>query len=297
MAEALATTVAIPLHRGLPWVDSVVGNIARLRGHARLIVSDVHEHDGALEEVRRRVDAGPDLILVGRRDLAAGWVAHCNDLLARATTPLFMWLPQDDEIDAGWIARCEAALGAHPAAVLAHGVLVGVDAEGLQHRGEVIAPSGHLADPALDGRLHAAGRFLVDAPAPLGIAFRGVFRREWACPLPAGDADGEWGDLLWALAMLLRGPFVEAPGAAYRKRYRPDGEHTWWTPTARPPGLVPAVLRALVDAGPAEHLPAALAALWAGDREARIASLDWAEECAAVAGRSLEETHRAAGEV
>ena len=143
--DLTSVTVAIPLHRGRRWADNVLGNIARLRGHARVLVSDAHEHDDALRTIRERAEPGDDLTLVGRRDVPAGWVPHYNDLLNRAGTPLMMWLPQDDEIGAEWVVDCARTLRRFPEAILATGALRAIEEEGCERAGLTIVPCPRLA--------------------------------------------------------------------------------------------------------------------------------------------------------
>ncbi len=184
--EPRRTTVSIPLHASAPWVDVVVGNVERLAGVARVVVSDATGADDALERVRDAVGTRPGVEFLGPRSLAAGWVAHSNDLLSRASTPYVMWLPHDDDIDADWVVAAERELDAHPDAVLAVGAVGSVvDRDGMvEHSGRI------ELDPRLTGgdagtRMLAGGlEWLGGRGCPLGLLFRSVARREAAVPLP-----------------------------------------------------------------------------------------------------------------
>jgi len=44
-------TIAIPLHRSLKYKDIVFGNIDRLAGHCRVILSDCTEEDSLLKDL------------------------------------------------------------------------------------------------------------------------------------------------------------------------------------------------------------------------------------------------------
>jgi hypothetical protein len=83
------TTVAIPLHASARWFDVIGANLDRLAGHARLVVSDPTGLDDTLSRLRigrEHVDG----IEWRTTATAPGWVAHCNALLAEATTEYFM---------------------------------------------------------------------------------------------------------------------------------------------------------------------------------------------------------------
>lgn len=285
-------TVAIPLHRGERWVDVVVGNIARLAGHADIVVSDLHEHDGALAAVRSRTGHMPGVVHIGARDVPAGWAPHYNDLLRRAATPLFMWLPQDDEIGADWIGAGREALRSDPGAVLATGALRAVDEDGCLHAGLHVAMSPRFAEGNRDERLAAAAEYLVRDWAVMGTPFRGVFRRAVAPPVPEGH-DGEWADLLWLTTMLARGPFVAMPEAVYRKRFRSGTAHGWWSPPARSARTVDALAATVAGSVGDDAHEAALRALWRGDRAALRSLLTDAEGVAATLEEGLRRERAA----
>lgn len=269
--------MAIPLHRGRRWTDNVLANIARLRGSARIVVSDAHEHDDALRHIRERVGACDDVAFVGRRDLPAGWVPHYNDLMERVATPLMMWLPQDDEIGADWVTGGERVLREEPDALIATGVIRAVEEDGCERAGLTIVGSPLLEDRDRDARIAAATEFLCRDWGPIGLPFRGVFRRERAFPLAEARPRGEWADILWLLGMVARGPFATTPGAVYGKRFHPTSEHVWWSSFARSPESVALSLDAL-RAGLGEDDIEAIASSWRGDRAALLRLLTDAED-------------------
>ena len=89
----MRTTVSIPLHASATWIDTVVEDVRQLAPVARVVVSDATGLDDALDRVRAAVaeSAGADdVVWLGPRPLEPGWVAHANDLLARATTDYVM---------------------------------------------------------------------------------------------------------------------------------------------------------------------------------------------------------------
>jgi hypothetical protein len=276
-AHHATVTVAIPLHRGRRWVENVLGNIARLRGHARVLVSDAHEHDDALRRIRQDTATDGEVRFIGRRDLPAGWVPHYNDLLDRVDTPLMMWLPQDDEIDADWIAGGVRALHETPAAVVASGTMQAVADDGCERAGLTVVGSPLLESAVRDTRIAAAAEFLCRDWGPIGLPFRGVFRRERAFPLTEARPRGEWADILWLLGMVARGPFVTTPGAVYGKRFYSSSEHVWWSSFARSGDSVPLTLDALRAALGGHDLPA-ISAAWRGDRAGLLFLLEHAED-------------------
>ena len=95
----MRTTVLIPLHRSEPWFEVVSRNLRTLAPVANLVVSDATGSDDTWERLRAR-HADLPITWLGTRPLEPGWVAHCNDLLARTDTELAMWLPHDDDLTA-----------------------------------------------------------------------------------------------------------------------------------------------------------------------------------------------------
>ena len=227
MRDGSLTTVAIPLHHGAEWIEVVAGNLERLAGVAQIIVSDPFEEDDAFQRLRARFAGVTSIEWHGRRPLASGWVPHYNDLLARGTTPYFMWLAQDDEIGAEWIREGEQVLNSSSDVVLACGTLDAVPGPGLL---EVPLLDLRAAFVSADRRtrLHAAGQCLLVDPGAIGTAFRGVFRTDRAGELPATPNDGAWSDVYWVCSMLSAGRFGRLPSATYRKRWRHGSTHRMW---------------------------------------------------------------------
>jgi hypothetical protein len=234
--SAKLITVAIPLHEGARWYDAVCGNLERCKGAARFIISDATCRDELLPRLRSQFDGRNDIAWLGRREIARGWAPHCNDLLDRAETPLFMWLPQDDEIDRDWLEKARIALDRRPAAVMACGKALAREGPGLQ------LTSGLHARPEyesslLSERLEAAGKHLLSDPGSLGLFFRGVFRRERLPRLPDVGEGQEWSDLYWVLSLLALGP-VEPIDAVYLKAWHSANTHGKWRPFIKDPAFI-----------------------------------------------------------
>lgn len=265
------TTVSIPLFEAGRWLPVVRANIERLSGHAEVVVSDAVGSDSSLDVLRAEVDDIPGVTFLGRRDVGGGWVPHCNDLLQRCTTELHMWLPQDDEIGPEWVLGAQRALDAAPAALLAVGPVerISVGAAG-DERSEWFAEDARLLAlhpdfrlPDLDERVDAGMReCLVGSSANLGLVFRGVVRREQTCLLPLEPASGAWVDILWALRMLTRGPFVPIEAAVYSKRWYAASTHRTWSDLTRDASFRESLLpEALCDLSP-ERAEATLRRAW-----------------------------------
>lgn len=266
----MRTTVSIPLHASARWVDTVVANVGALVPVARVVVSDATGVDDSLDRVRAALGPAADEVTwLGPRPLAPGWVAHGNDLLARAATPFVMWLPHDDLVGADWVVRSEAALDADPAAVLACGTVTSVDDEaGIEAPGRDLVPAHDLTtrDPSL--RLAAALRHVMrPEPELLGMLFRAVVRRAAAPPLPAtGEVgDGVWADVLWALEVLAAGHLAPVE-ATYRKRWYEGSAHRDWPDLYAEPRLRLELLPAALRTAPPEAQVAALVHGWEEDR-------------------------------
>lgn len=283
----MRTTVLIPLHVSARWLPVVTGNIERLAQHARLVVSDATGVDDTLDLLRRRFEEHPGIEWVGPRPLAPGWVSHCNDLVSRAETEFVMWLPHDDEIGADWVTLGERALDANPAAVLALGPVrslerddQGIDDGGLPSRITIGSYPPFQDNDVVSRVTEAVGVCLHGNQSWLGVAFRGVFRREPAVLLPESGTDGAWADILWAIGMLTVGAFTPTE-AVYRKRWYDGNTHGTWAD------------RRTAASFRAEALPKALAQLSPEVRE-QVLVQGWAHDASAMSSTiaRLKELHQ-----
>jgi len=278
------TTVLVPLHRAAEWHDRVLGTVRELADVADVIVSDADTVDDTLERLSRELHGLPGVQLLGRRTLAPGWVAHCNDLQQRASTSFIMWMPQDDRVEPEWITLGERALDARPEAVIAVGSMVLEYDDGTT---EVLPPIDDYAqDSAVDRVRSALQRQFFTGPPGLGHAYRGVQRAAASIPLPRFSVDGidpesGWkADVLWAMRLLSHGPF-EPIAATYRKTVHSASASGRWEGE----NLVRGFRRNLVDA---------LDGLSPDDRLALIAEI-WDDEASRLRRRvkTLEKRERA----
>lgn len=261
------TTVLIPLHRAAPWREKVRDTALTLSSVATVMVSDADGADDTLTRLGSDLDGLPGIELLGPRDLAPGWVAHANDLQARARTPYVMWMPQDDSVDAAWVLKGERVLDARPEAVLAVGTMHLIN--GGRKVTELAPITEYAAAEAVDRVRSALRRQFFTGPPGLGHAYRGVQRASATVPLPVVAIDGieptiGWkADVLWAMTMLARGPFASID-AVYRKTmHRKSASHDWAAENLTP--------------GFRQLLTESLRELAAEDRLALVAEL-WDEE-------------------
>lgn len=263
------TTVAIPLHASAPWLAVVEGNIRRLASYARIVVSDASGADDALEHLRQQCADVPGIVW-RTTPAPPGWIGHCNTLLSEARSEFFMWLPHDDDVSADWIAEAERALDADPSAVLAVGVVEAYTADGRFATFEI---DPRTLDADLECRLAGVADHWVNGDlSSLGAAFRGVFRREVAPPLPQLDDLGSWGDLLWAGEFLKRGRFA-AIESRYLKRYHSGNTHPSWVKLREDPRLRSQVIPELLAAVSPEVALRAACHVWEKERLERSAEV------------------------
>lgn len=211
-------TVAIPLHRSERWLSSVAANVRRIGLQARILISDATEEDPAFKLLQHELSDQPQVEWHGARDLAPGYVAHYNDLLARCTTPYFMWLPADDEIDAGYVEACTQALRQDPSLIMAVGHVVSMSGPGLCDPEFPLMPD----EGGSQSGISRISTLLLDWEP--WILFRSVFRVSALHEIRDTD-QGIAADTSWILGLLGKGRAAQVPGALYRKRFYPDSTH------------------------------------------------------------------------
>lgn len=213
-------TVAIPLFHGAPWIDTITENIRRIPDDALILLSDEVRSDDTAELIKKRLGGDPR-IRVRLRDGAPGWREHCNALIDECNTGLFSFLPQDDQIEAGYYEKLMAALDEAPTAGIAFGSLY---FEGPQFPSPVRQPSPPFPTGSLEPWMEAVD---LDRQWNLGIAFRGVVRRDLMRTIPPTPGD-RFADKLWVFGIALRSRLVEAEEAVYHKRIHERNTFTRW---------------------------------------------------------------------
>lgn len=269
------TTVMVPLHRSTVWLDVVAGNIERVASVASVVLSDASGEDDTLERLRRRFDGLDGVTFLGPRAIESGWVAHSNDLLARASTPYAMWLPHDDEIDASWITESERVLDARPEVIATLGDVTGIYEPGGRpsYWTHVLEPDFTSATD-VDRCVSAVRTAVLGDTSNLGALFRAVFRTRSAPPLPRLPEGDDWADVLWAVRLLTVGPVTRLPSARYRKRFYDGNTHGSWRDIRT------------VSTFRSRDIVDALAAL-APTEALRVVAAVWSEEALALTGNGV----------
>jgi hypothetical protein len=215
-------TIAIPLYRSLKYKDIVLGNIDRLAGHCKIIISDCTEEDTLLKDLEIQFRTVKNIRTIGKRSMDAGWLPHWNDLMDEVETEFFMWLSHDDEIDLDWVSLNLQNLKENPQFAGSFGLL------------DQILEDGSLKEfgdrfPSITGsnRNYLANQ-LIDT-WNLGIAVRAVWNKSKVLPfLRTQEPMDEWGDVIWIYGTLLEHPISQISTVSYRKRWYAGSAHSYW---------------------------------------------------------------------
>jgi GT2 family glycosyltransferase len=242
-----SVTVAIPLHASARWVENVIANVQALPPIVtEILISDQTLVDDAAERIRARLTDDPR-VRIETAAAGLGFVAHYEQLLARARGEYFMWMPHDDIFDPGWVPILAAALDAHPKAWLAFGRLEWVETDGVTPFWNW--PLG-FARGALDDA--QATRLMVEGKA--FHAFRGVFRRE---VIRAAEVRMESAtsianvDQEWVFTVALRGGIVfDDRAVTWKRRVEGSTSTTAAWRSERRGSMARAALRLLQRDGP-----------------------------------------------
>jgi hypothetical protein len=215
-------TIAIPLHRSLKYKEIVLGNIDRLAGHCKIILSDCTEEDILFQDLEIQFRTVKNIRLIGKRNMGVGWLPHWNDLMIEVETEYFMWLSHDDEIDLDWVTENLQNLMDNSQFAGSFGLLAQILEDGsLKEFGDRF--------PSLTGsnRNYLANQ-LIDS-WNLGIATRAVWNKSKVLPfLRTQEPMDEWGDIIWIYGILLEHPISQITTVSYRKRWYAGSAHTYW---------------------------------------------------------------------
>jgi hypothetical protein len=205
-------TVAIPLHRSLKYKDVVLGNIDRLAGHCKIILSDCTEEDTLFKDLEIQFRTVKSVRTIGKRSIDVGWLPHWNDLMNEVETEYFMWLPHDDEIDLDWVSENLQNLMDNPQLAGSFGLL-----DQILENGLLRDIWGRFPTIIQSNRKYRANQ-LIDS-WNLGIAARAVWDKSKVLPfLITQDPMHEWGDVIWIYGILLEHPISQISTVSYRKR-------------------------------------------------------------------------------
>jgi len=281
-------TVAFPLYRSGPLVETVAANIDRLTyPNLEIVISDRHGDDDAIDRLASRFRDDPRVRVLCRHDRVT-WVSHYNDLLSDARGTYFCWMPHDDEFRAGYVDTLAAALDARPDAILAFGVMRAERDDLDVPVGPFTAPPIHARRPLEIENAERGPEVPADGGWSLATAFRflygwdlfrvvrGLVRREEVMrrglfvPATRGTVRA---DVCWAFSLAVAAPFAFVPDAICTKHYRRGSASAGWHYGVREAVDECRVLtRALVrSAHPRSHVLAGTAVLGA----AAAASVVW----------------------
>ena len=215
-------SILIPLHHASRFLDVVRRNIRELSPSARVIVSDPSDTDHAVDLLREEFDGVSNVTFLDRRPLDDGWIPHYNDLAPRVKTPFLMWLAQDDEVDASYVARCRSLLLADRHLGAAVGEIRPIEGDGCMSVPQPPFPS----QSELDEYRYPANALLFRWNP--GILFRAVFRTKYVTPIRPSFQGDNWADVVWAYGFTLDHRIAQDHFAAYRKRFYSDSTHWQW---------------------------------------------------------------------
>ena len=215
-------TIAIPLHRSLKYKEIVLGNIDRLAGHCKIILSDCTEEDILFKDLEIQFRTVKNVYLIGKRNMDVGWLPHWNDLINNVETEYFMWLSHDDEIDLDWVSANLQNLIDNPKLAGSFGLL-----EQILEDGSLKEFGDRFPTPTQSNRKYRANQLIQSWN--LGIATRAVWNKSKVLPfLRTQEPMDEWGDVIWIYGILLEHPISQISSVSYRKRWYAGSAHSYW---------------------------------------------------------------------
>ena len=215
-------TIAIPLHRSLKYKDIVLGNIDRLAGHCKIILSDCKEEDSLFKDLEIQFRTVKNVRTIGKRSMGVGWLPHWNDLMNEVETEYFMWLSHDDEIDLDWVSANLQNLIDNPQLAGSFGLL-----DQILEDGSLKEIGDRFPAQAQSNRKYRANQLINSWN--LGIAVRAVWNKSKVSPfLHTQEPMDEWGDVIWIYGILLEHPISQITAVSYRKRWYAGSAHSYW---------------------------------------------------------------------
>jgi hypothetical protein len=215
-------TIAIPMHRSLKHKSIILGNVERLFGHCKIILSDCTEEDSLFKDLEIQFRNVKNVRTIGKRNVGIGWLPHWNDLMNEVETDFFMWLPHDDEIDLDWVSANLQNLVDNPQFAGSFGLLEQILEDG--SRKEIWDRFPTLTH---SNRKYRANQLIDNWN--LGIAVRAVWDKSKVLPfLLTQDPIHEWGDVIWVYGILLEHPISQISTVSYRKRWYAGSASTFF---------------------------------------------------------------------
>lgn len=153
--------LGLPSYNGTAHLEEALASL-RAQSHADFVLActDDASDDGTADVLERHATHDPRIVVrrsAERRGLVQNWRAAFA--LARELSPdmrYFAWVSDHDVWDPRWLERLVAELDAHPEAVLAYPLIVGIDAQGQRVREPARFDTAGLTEP--HARLVAATR-------------------------------------------------------------------------------------------------------------------------------------------
>lgn len=226
--------IGLPVRDGAKYLAEAIDSIlAQTFPDFELVISDNASSDRT-PEICRAYAACDRRIRLYRQERNIGAAGNFNFVFRRASGKYFKWAAHDDVIHPTYLARCVAALEAHPDAVLCQSLLEIVDAAGER---EVYDHTAFGTErPRQSDRLGARLR------ARRCTEVFGVIRRE-ALHGTALIADHVGADRTLLLELALRGRFVGVPDLLFVNRDHPErftrrnktlrAQAHWYAPAGR----------------------------------------------------------------
>ena len=232
-------------------------NIRRIPADAIIVLSDEISSDDTAQQIEASLP-GDARIRVRMRHGLTGFHHHCNALIAECDTELFSFLPHDDLIAPGYYDELIAALDNESTAGIAFGRVIA------ERRGRTYTSLPEL--PKWVGTFETWMEAVLLANVwNLGIAYRGVIRREVLSAMPAPTPGYAYVDELWVFRMALCNRILEVPSTRYHKRYYSTSTHRAKDWTITPGGQkarLSAAIRDVLDDDTGSRAQMFLEAVW-----------------------------------
>jgi len=247
--SAPLVSLAVPLYASRRFFGYIVENLATQDyPNLEIIVSDRHGLDDTLARLRARFAGDTRFSFVESRD-RIGWVEHYNDLLRRASGRYVLWMPHDDSYPPSYISQLVARLEQDPELIAAFGRHEPVDLDGNALPKRVAPPPPFSESEPWSPRI--AVRLLTTWR--LGVAFRGVFRRDalvrsglFIRPTDRGTS----ADVFWVFGVAVAGRLGFVPSCCLVKRFYATSTHARNPRSLRNAVLVFPILRSYLHGHP-----------------------------------------------